>query len=118
MTIPEIIAAIALCSCAALILVGAWVIHSRVHNSASRLLLASLLLLFVWLLVSNFVVGALSEQIDFTNPSKSAIGLIWAIGMVIPSGIALFASVCFVLVARSIERPNNSFKPKPLRGSA
>jgi|JI10StandDraft_1071094.scaffolds.fasta_scaffold157442_2 hypothetical protein len=102
MTIPELFAAIALGACALLILVGAWITHSKVKSSASRTLFWSVAVMFAWLLASNFVLVTIAREIDFTNPSKPLVGLLWAIGMVIPSALALLSSACFVLVARSL----------------
>jgi hypothetical protein len=82
--------------------IGAMLVALLIHFVAIRLLAVKALLAFVAFAVTGVVALAASGLL--TNGGKALAA--WLVG-------ALLASV-----AHSRLRPNNSFKPKPLRGSA
>ena len=101
-----------------LVLVGSWMLHRRVHNLHSLVMLLSLIGLSLWIPFSTYVVFWFLRTADATPSPDTNVWLYIATGLPVPSLLFLSAAVSFVLCVRSIERPNNSFKPKPLRGSA
>jgi hypothetical protein len=99
---------------------GSWALHSQLHNLASRALLASVMAFPLWIPVSYAISHFLLK--NFSGNDVRALNILSNLITVNVSALSLFAvasAVSFWFAVRSLgQRPNNSFKPKPLRGSA
>jgi hypothetical protein len=101
-----------------LVVLGSWLLHARLRNIQSRIFFLAVLSLAAWIplsTIASFLVLRNSDQIG-EQSALTWLGI--ATGATIPALLFLAMAVSFLLSVRTIERPNNSFKPKPLRGSA
>ncbi|WP_157499642.1 hypothetical protein [Lysobacter sp. Root983] len=99
--------------------IGAWILMRSLRTRSSKWLFGFVVALILWVPVAWAMRTHLPEAFYSTGAYKHLppYTLIWAEVV----GFSLFASgaaVCFLLVVLRVVRPNNSFKPMPLRGSA
>ena len=99
--------------------IGAWILMRSLRTRSSKCLLGFVVALVLWIPMAWAMRTHLPETLYSTSAYKHLppYTLIWAEVI----GFCFFASgaaVCFLLVALRVARPNNSFKPNPLRGSA
>ncbi len=99
--------------------IGAWILMRSLRTRSSKSLFGFVVALISWIPVSWAMRTHLLELFHSTGAYKylPRYTLIWleAIGFSI---LASGAAVSFLIVALRIARPNNSFKPTPLRGAA
>jgi hypothetical protein len=103
------------------LLAGCILFHRRLRRASSLSFLLSVVVAALWLYfakemlfyaVSPQVVPGTAAVLATMDRAPSIVALVEAL-------ISLWLVASFFLAARSIgTRPNNSFKPKPLRGSA
>jgi len=101
------------------VLLGCWSLHRRLRVRSSFLLLVSVIGLLTWLPMSQVVEYFVMSRVVHGETSAALNWILIASDLIIPITLLLVAAVSFWLAARAIEpRPNNSFKPTPLRGAA
>ncbi|WP_234446966.1 hypothetical protein [Luteimonas sp. MC1572] len=100
------------------VLAGCWRMMRALRTRSSQVLFFSLLSSFAWLFVSDAIFRVVFYYSDLSRPTPLQNYVYLAIDVVVPALLMLCASASFWLVASSVSRPNNSFKPTPLRGAA
>ena len=101
------------------VLLGCWSLHRRLQVRSSFSLLISVIGLLAWLPISQVVEYFVMSRIVHGQTSATLNWILVASDLILPIVLLLAAAVCFWLATRAIEpRPNSSFKPNPLRGSA
>jgi len=99
---------------------GSWALHSQLRNLPSRALLASVIAFPLWIPVAYATNRFMLQR--FASDDVQALNVLNNLITINVSALSLFAvasAVSFWFAVRSLgQRPNNSFKPKPLRGSA
>ena len=104
-----------------ILLAGCVLFHLRLRRASSLSFLLSVVTAALWLYFAKEMLSyALAPQVA---PNTAAVLATMdrapSIGALVEAMISLWLVASFFLAARSIgTRPNNSFKPKPLRGSA
>ncbi len=93
-----------------IILSASIILHRWVRATSTLALLVSSLLLFAYRLVVPFPLF-LYEHFVLSTP-------VWLHHVLVQSTLQLFVAASFLYVVLSALRPNNSFKPTPLRGAA
>jgi len=108
------------CSAAFLFLLfGCWLMYRRLRTWSSVCLLATTIGIPIWYFVSPVVVQGVIEQARITGRFGDWDWVLVGMTTVLPTSLILAAAISFCLSVRAIDaRPNNSFKPNPLRGSA
>jgi len=96
----------------AVLATASFILHRRIRTKASICLLASSLLLFSYRLVLPLPLFFIYEQLGLANYA------IWFHHRLVQSMLQLLVTASFLAVVLSAFRPNNSFKPTPLRGAA
>ena len=96
---------------AAAMIYASVILHRRFRTGATLALFLSVLLLGLYraaypVALSHFVRAQLGQR-DL---------LAWFGHAIVPASMELLVAVSFLCVVRSALRPNNSFKPSPLRG--
>jgi len=91
------LAAFALAAC------GCWVLHARLRNVGSLLLLLSLVVFVVYCMFLRLLSDPLLRIVESRAPSLVD-DVAWGIDVLIPALLCLFASVSFLAAARSIKR--------------
>ena len=98
---------------------GCWLLHRKLRNRQSVILLCSIATLVAWLPVSSLVTSFVLFHTNTDNPSQLSNWLFISSEFLVPSALILLVASTFLLTVRSIApQPNNSFKPTPLRGAA
>jgi len=101
------------------VLLGCWSLHLRLRIRSSFWLLLSVIGLLAWLPISQVVEYFVMSRVVHGHTSSALNWILVASDLILPIALLLAAAVCFWLATQAIKpRPNNSFKPKPLRGSA
>jgi hypothetical protein len=95
-------------------LAGCIFFHLRLRTAQSLAFLCSVAGLTIWLSAYNLI----SASALGSGSYNTRLALMHQANEVLAPVLGLLASLFFLLAARRIVRPNNSFKPKPLRGSA
>jgi len=99
--------------------IGAWILMRSLRTRSSKWLFGFIVAFISWVPLAWAMRTHLPETLYSTGAYKHLppYTLMW----LEIAGFSLFASgaaVCFLLVALGVARPNNSFKPTPLRGAA
>jgi hypothetical protein len=98
---------------------GCWLLHRKLRNLQSVILLCSIAALVAWLPVSSLVTSFVLFHTNTDNPSQLSNWFFISSEFLVPSALILLVASTFLLTVRSIApQPNNSFKPTPLRGAA
>ena len=97
-----------------LILTGSWMLYRQLRNGPSKLFVASLCAYSAYTFFSQDLLRA---AIRFSDPAVMDF-VVWAMNALAPAVLLLLVAIAFWLTIRSATRPNNSFKPTPLRGAA
>jgi hypothetical protein len=97
---------------------GCWALQSLARTRASRVLFAAVVAFPLWIAASALV-GHLLKVYYHPASALDILAAFTTINAVAVSSMAVVAAISFWLTVRHLsQRPNNSFKPKPLRGSA
>jgi hypothetical protein len=82
---------------------GCWVMHARLRNIGSFLLLLSLVVFVVYCVFLRLLSDPLLRIVESRAPSLVD-NVAWGIDVLIPSLLCLCAAVAFLVAARSIRR--------------
>ena len=119
MRVSEVLVAFGWFAGVLFLLLGCWSLHRQLRTGPTVWLLASIVGLPLWYFGSPVVVRIVVEHARATGNYGTWDWLLVGVTMVLPMCLVLVASLSFWLSVRSIQaRPNNSFKPTPLRGAA
>jgi hypothetical protein len=94
-------------------LAGCFLLHLRQRSGPSLVFLMSVILLSTWLTLINLLSGA-----ALNGAAILGLDLMHQANDIVVSLLSLLAAISFAIAMHRVVRPNNSFKPKPLRGSA
>jgi hypothetical protein len=100
------------------VLAGCWRIMRALRIRSSRFLFFSLASLFIWLFISDAIFRIVFYYSDLSHPTPLQNYVYLAIDIFVPALLILCASASFWFVARSVSRPDNSFKPNPHQSGA
>jgi hypothetical protein len=100
------------------LLLGMVLMHLRLRNRASCFMVVFVILIAAWIPAKTWIYDWYSSRLVESASLDAAIHTLSSVDRLITELVALAFSVSFFLAVRSITGPNNSFKPKPLRGSA
>jgi len=101
-----------------IVLSGSWLLMRSLRTKSSRLLFTSVAALILWSFLSDAIYRAVFYYSDLSKQNAWESWIYLSLDVFVPVLLILSASTCFWLVARSLSRPNSSFKPSPLRESA
>jgi hypothetical protein len=96
----------------AIVAVASFILHRRIQTNASLCLLVSSVLLFIYRLLLPIPLFFILES--FLRPDYA----LFFHHRLVQSTLQFFVTTSFLLIVISAFRPNNSFKPTPLRGAA